>query len=281
MPDVHALCIDLEQALNEALLRFKLSSDVLRDGLGLGKEDYELAMRFTHNFYEEHNEFITSLVKSFGKPTLIEIWPERFFYFTLKWEFNFIDNLNKASALSTDQIDVENAQRYDITYIDDQGQRQFPIILHCSPSGAVERCIYALLEKAYAEQRKGNVPALPLWLSPTQVRLIPIKDEYLPLCEEIKAELEQNRIRTDIDDRSATVQRKIRDGEREWIPYILCIGEREVKSKIFPVRVRELRTIKNLGLVELITEINTITEQKPFKRLPLPPYLSKRPIFVG
>ena len=78
---------------------------------------------------------------------LIEIWKEKFFYFVLKWEFNFIDNLGKASALSTDQIDVENAARYNIEFVDEEGSKKNPIILHNSPSGAVERVIYALLEK--------------------------------------------------------------------------------------------------------------------------------------
>ncbi|MFH0897545.1 MAG: threonine--tRNA ligase, partial [Candidatus Bathyarchaeota archaeon] len=152
MPDVHAMCADLDQALKEADVRFKLAQNVLREGLELGSEDYELAVRFTEEFYEKNGGFITSLVKLHGRPALIEVWPERFFYFTLKWELNYIDNLNKASALSTDQIDVENAERYGITYTDEKGEKQYPIILHCSPSGAIERCIYVLLEKAYADQ---------------------------------------------------------------------------------------------------------------------------------
>lgn len=281
MPDVHAMCINLDQALEEAVARFKLSAKVLKEGLGLDEDDYELAIRFTRDFHENNAGFIASIVKAFGKPALIEVWPKRFFYFTLKWEFNFIDNLDKASALSTDQIDVENAERYGITYVDDKGERRVPIILHCSPSGAVERCIYAILEKAYSEQQKGRPPKLPLWLSPTQVRLIPISEKYLSHCEEIKAKLERSQIRVDVDDRTGTVQRKIRDGEREWVPYIVCIGEREVDSVTLPVRVRELGEVENIELGRLIREVKMKTEGRPFKRLSLPTHLSRRPIFVG
>ena len=77
---------------------------------------------------------------------IVEMWPERFFYFTLKWEFNFIDNIGKATR-STDRIDVENGERLNIQFVDEDNTKKFPIILHNSPSGAVERVIYALLEK--------------------------------------------------------------------------------------------------------------------------------------
>ena len=84
------------------------------------------------------------MVKKIGKPVLVEMWKERFFYFVLKWEFNYIDNSGKASALSTDQIDVENADRYGIDFIDESNVAKNPIILHNSPSGAIERIIYII-----------------------------------------------------------------------------------------------------------------------------------------
>jgi len=144
MPDCHAFCTDLEQAKKEFLTRFNMSMEVLSN-IGLTKDDYEVAMRFTKGFYDEHKDFIAELAKTFDKPMLAEVWNERFFYFILKWDINFVDNQDKAAALSTDQIDVENAKRYEITYVDEKGEKQYPLILHCSPSGAIERDIYALL----------------------------------------------------------------------------------------------------------------------------------------
>ncbi|NIU39703.1 threonine--tRNA ligase, partial [Candidatus Bathyarchaeota archaeon] len=178
MPDCHALCADLEQAKDEIPRRFDLCTEIMED-LGFGTKDYELAIRFTKDFYEKIKDLVISLVKRMNKPVLVEMWNEQFFYFTLKWEFNFLDNFDKASALSTDQLDIENAERYDITYIDEKGERKHPLILHCSPSGAIERCVYAILEKAYKEQRRGDVPMLPLWLAPVQVRVIPVSDGFL------------------------------------------------------------------------------------------------------
>ncbi|MDR0372774.1 MAG: threonine--tRNA ligase [Nitrososphaerota archaeon] len=281
MPDCHAFCADYEQAKTEFMTRFNLSIDVLSN-IGLVKDDYEIAMRFTKDFYAEHKEFIAALAQKFGKPMLAEVWNERFFYFALKWDLNFVDNQDKAAALSTDQIDVENAQRYEITYVDEKGEKQYPLILHCSPSGAIERNIYALLEKAYREQITGKAPMLPLWLSPTQVRLIPISDKYLGKVTELAQQIAVKCIRVDIDDSSSTLQKKIREAEQEWVPYIIVVGEKEIESGTLSVRIREEKgKQENLTTEQLISKISERLEDKPFKPLPLPLYLSKRPAFHG
>jgi len=281
MPDCHAFCANLEQAKEEMKKRFKLCMEILEEGLGLTKEDYELAIRFTKDFYEENRDFVVSLVKMFGKPALIEMWEERFFYFILKWEFNFVDNMNKASALSTDQIDIENAERYGITYVDEDGQKKYPLILHCSPSGAIERCVYAMLEKAYKEQKEGKVPTLPLWLSPTQVRVIPMSEKFLPEAEKIAKKLEENCIRVDIDDRQLTLQKRVREAEREWIHYIVVVGQKEAETGVLAVRDRLARKIRQMKIEELISEITGKTEGKPFSQLSLPKHLSRRAQFYG
>jgi threonyl-tRNA synthetase len=281
MPDCHAFCTDLEQAKKEFVTRFNLCIDVLSD-IGLSKDDYEMAIRFTKDFYEENKEFVAGLAKIFGKPLLSEAWAERFFYFTLKWDFNFVDNQDKAAALSTDQIDVENAKRYEITYTDEKGEKQYPLILHCSPSGAIERCIYALLEKAYKEQQNGKLPMFPLWLSPTQVRLIPMSDKYLKRVEEIAKEIEAHCIRVDIDDRGFTLQKRVREAETEWVPYVIVVGQREIESGVLPIRDREAHgKITNMQIDKFIIKIEGKLEGKPFKPLPLPLNLSKRPQFYG
>jgi threonyl-tRNA synthetase len=281
MPDCHAFCTDLEQAKKEFKTRFNLCISVLGN-IGLSKDDYEVAIRFTKDFYEENKDFIEDLAKIYGKPLLTEVWEERFFYFRLKWDANFVDNQDKAAALSTDQIDVENAKRYEITYVDEKGEKQYPLILHCSPSGAIERCVYALLEKAYKEQQNGKLPMLPLWLSPTQVRLIPMSDKYIEKVEEIAKEIDAHCIRVDIDDRASTLQKRVREAEMEWVPYVVVVGQRELKSGVLSVRDRENHgKVQNMKLDELITKITGKLEGKPFKPLPLPLNLSKRPQFYG
>jgi threonyl-tRNA synthetase len=280
MPDCHAFCTDLEQAKKEFLIRFKLCMQILEE-IGLSEGDYEAAIRFTKDFYKENKEFIKSLAKVLGRPALSEMWRERFFYFVLKWDFNFVDNQDKAAALSTDQIDVENAKRYDITYVDEKGEKRHPLIMHCSPSGAIERCVYALLEKAYKEQQTGKPPMLPLWLSPTQVRIIPMSDKYFGHSEKLASALEAQHVRVDIDDQTFTMQKRVREAEREWIPYIIVVGQKETESDRLPVRDRKAGKIRKMKLEELTDEIEEIVKGKPFKRLPVPKRLSKRPQFYG
>src|ERR671912_1746887 len=165
MPDCHAFCKDVEQAKDECLKRFDLSLRVI-EGLGISpNDDLDMVIRFTSDFYEQNKEFIKTFAARLKKPILVEMWKERFFYFIVKWEFNFVDSLGKAAALSTDQIDVENGERYKIEFVDSDGEKKYPIILHNSPSGAVERVMFALLEKTDKDTNTGKVPALPLWLS--------------------------------------------------------------------------------------------------------------------
>ena len=276
MPDCHAFCRDMEQAKEEFRKRFELSISVI-NALGLQNEDIEMAIRFTEDFWNENKAFITELIDKLGKPVLAEVWKERFFYFTLKWEFNYIDGLAKASALSTDQIDVENGKRYNIEYVDEDGTKKNPIILHNSPSGAVERVMYALMEKAAKVSKAGGVPSFPLWLAHTQVRVISVSKEHLQYCDSILLQLTSNQVRADIDDRDESVGKKIRESETEWIRYTVVIGDKELASGKLVVRDRLEGKQREMTMQELIDEITTQTKDKPYLPLNLPRYLSSRP----
>ena len=276
MPDCHAFCKDLEQSIEEIKTRFDLSRSVLND-LGIEESDYEMAIRFTEDFYNENKSTVEELVKKHGKPVLVEMWKEKFFYFVLKWEFNFIDNLGKASALSTDQIDVENGNRYGIDFVDENNVKKNPIILHNSPSGAIERIIYALLEKAALDSKQGRKPQLPLWLSPTQVRVIPLKEEFYEHCNSPVEKLSSNNIRADIDDRNESIGKRIREAEKESIRYILVIGEKEANSENLSIRDRKTGNVREISFDEFISEFTEQTKDKPFAGLNMPRNLSQRP----
>lgn len=279
MPDCHAIVRDMCQAKEEFPKRFQLSQSVLRE-IGFKDTDYELAIRFTEEFYRENKEFITSIIRLHGRPALVEMWKERFFYFVLKWEFNYVDNLDKASALSTDQIDIENAQRYGITYVDETGKKQTPMILHNSPSGAIERVIFGLLENAGRAQATGKVGTLPTWLCPAEVRLIPVSQKYVDPCKLISEDLEVSHVRVDIDDREESVGKRIRDAEKEWVPFIIVVGEKEASDPSkFTVRVRAAGGEREMSLAALKKEISNETTGRPFAPLPLSKMLSRRASF--
>ena len=276
MPDCHAFCGNMNQAIDEIKVRFDLSQSVLSN-LGIEKSDYDMAIRFTEDFYNENKSAIEELVKKNGKPVLVEMWTEKFFYFVLKWEFNFIDNLGKASALSTDQIDVENGDRYGIEFVDENNEKKHPIILHNSPSGAIERIIYALLEKAATDSHEGRKPQFPLWLSPTQVRIIPLKEEFNDFCDKLTEKISANSVRVDIDDRNESIGKRIREAEKEWIQYILVIGDKEANSENLSIRDRQTGKVRELSFDDFVNEIKEQTKDKPFTGLNFPKYISKRP----
>ncbi len=285
MPDVHAMVSDMNMAMDEFKVRFDLSLSVLKN-IGIDNSDIEMALRTTKEFYKENKDFILDLVKKLDKPILVEMWDERIFYFILKFEFNFVDKSDKASALSTDQIDIENGERYDINFTDKDGENKHPLILHCSPSGAIERVMYALLEKEAIKMDKGIKPMLPLWLNPTQIRFIPVGDEFNSYCKKLIDELHSDEgyiIRSDIDNREESVGRKIRDAEKEWIPIIIVVGDKEKNSKKFRPRFRrkEIGEDKDYSLEEIKKLAIDKTKDYPQKILPLPVYLSKRPKFKG
>jgi threonyl-tRNA synthetase len=280
MPDCHAFCADLQQAKKELLKRFELSLNLQRKiGFSLPAE-LELGIRTTKDFWEANKELIVSLLKQWKKPALVEIWDQQFFYFILKYELNFVDSLEKASALTTDQIDVENAKRFGISYETSEGKAKEPLILHLSPSGTIERVIYALLERAWGQYlSEGKKPSLPFWLSPTHLRLVPVSSDYLANCNQI-AQSFKGIARVDIDDREESVARRIRDAEHEWIPLILVYGPKELESGKLSVRIRN-RKEAVLNLEELTAKIIQELKDYPPLPLPLPLLVSKRSKFTG
>ena len=275
MPDMHTLVKDMEQAKQEFLRQFELSMRWMQE-LRL---EYEVAIRFVRDFYEQNREFAKKLAKLIGKPILIELWDQRFFYFVMKFEFSVNDAQRKAATLSTVQIDVENAERFDITYVDERGERRHPLLLHASISGGIDRNLYALLEQAYLRAKRGEKPSLPTWLSPTQVRIIPVSEQQLAYAEQLLEYFKKRRVRADLDDQSETLQKRIRNAEKEWIPYIAVVGAREQEGGYLTVRVRSTGEQVRMRKEELASLVEEQNEGRPFERLSLPERLSQRPRF--
>ncbi|HVM46037.1 MAG TPA: threonine--tRNA ligase [Candidatus Thermoplasmatota archaeon] len=277
MPDMHTVVGDMEQAKKEFLEQFKLSMQWMEDI----NTPYNAGVRFVRSFFDENREFAVGLAKLLGRPILIEMWDERFFYFVMKFEFNVNDTQGKAAALSTVQIDVENGERFGIQYVNEAGERKHPLILHASLSGSIDRNVYALLETEARKVAAGGKGTLPFWLSPTQVRFLPVSDAYVGACLEMAQRLAAVGIRVDVDDRDQGVGRKIRDAEREWVPLSVVYGEKEAASGMLPVRERYDGKQTDLKLSELEDHARHLQAGRPTAPLPLPTRLSLRPIFRG
>ncbi len=279
MPDCHALCADLDQAMEHMMVRFELAWKLMQDIGLMMPDDLEVGLRITDSFLKEHRDFVDAYAKRWGKPILLEKWSEQFFYYVMKYEWNFVDANDKAAALTTDQIDTENAKRFGITFTDEKGQERHPYILHLSPSGAIERVIYVLLEKAAADMKAGRVPMLPVWLSPVQLRILPVSEDQL---EHARGFLDKfPGVRVDVDDSGDTLGKKIRRAEKEWIPYIAVVGRKEAESGKVNVRIRATKEQREMTVEQLRGIIEKLVAGRPFKPLPLPSRVSKRPTFRG
>jgi threonyl-tRNA synthetase len=274
MPDMHTLASDIPMACREFEKQYDMGLEWNRM-MGL---DTEVAFRIQEDFFSEHKAWYLGMVKRGGKPILVELFKERYAYFITKFEFNFIDSMDKASALTTVQIDVENADTYDINFVAQDNTKKRPLILHASISGSLERVIYALLEAEAMRMAKGQKAMLPIWLSPTQVRVIPVGDKHKEHGMNVLNRLRERPVRADIDDRDEPLGKKIRDAQKEWVPYIVVIGDKEMETGMLSVNVRQPDEKKELSVDALIAIVEKENHGKPFERLTLPAELSKRPI---
>ncbi len=276
MPDMHTLAADMDMAKAEFEKQYDLGLE-WNKMMGL---ETEVAFRIQDDFFNENKKWYMGMVKRGGKPILVELFKERYAYFITKFEFNFIDSMDKASALTTVQIDVENADTYDINFVAADGSKVRPLILHASISGSLERVIYAMLEAEAMKMAMGKKAMFPIWLSPTQMRIIPVGDKHKAFAMETLKSLDSRSVRVDIDDRDEPLGKKIRDAQMEWVPFIAVVGDREVESGKLSVNVRgrDGESKKDMGTEELAELVEKENSGKPFEKLSLPMELSRRPI---
>lgn len=271
MPDFHSFCADMGSTLEE----FSKQTDMcIQTGLDLDV-NYEIIFRATKDFYDENKDWMYSIGKKIGKPVLLEILPERKHYWSCKIDFAAIDYLGRPIENPTVQIDVESGKRFDITYLGEDGKEHYPTILHCSPTGSIERVICSLLEKTAIEIDE-KAPMLPTWLSPIEVRIITVGEDHKDFANELYDKINAENIRVDVDDRDESVGKKIRNAATEWIPYIFVVGDNEKESGVFSVTVRETGEKVDMTVDELINEILDKTKGMPYRGLPLPKDISTR-----
>jgi threonyl-tRNA synthetase len=273
MPDLHVFCKDINESKKWF---YKLHERIYSEIRDLNQDYVSLYNLTSREFFEENKEFFKKLVKHEKKPVLLCFYPEAKYYWKLNIEYNIIDKLRRPREIGTIQIDVGNAERFGIQYTDKNNKQEYPIILHSAVIGTIERYLYTLFDSA---MRMKN-PFLPVWISPTQIRLCPINDKLVKYSEKIADELEKNNIRVDIDNRTESIQKKVRDSETDWVPFIVVIGEREKKSGKLAVRYRKTGKVDNISINNLIKRVKERTKDFPFKKLSLPRLLSKRPSFI-
>jgi len=279
MTDMHAACSDEKEAKKEfENLCFKFG-DLMNDIIAQGR--WVLGWEGTEEFYAKNKKWLISISKKMKVPSFFKLSKEMNHYYAIKNEYQTITEDNSNIQVSTVQWDVKDGPRFDIGYIGkDSKKHPCPVILHASSFGSIERTLCSILENMAIDEKKGNALMFAYWLSPVQIRIVPVSDKFLKYAEKLADELNFHNVRVDIDDRSESVPKKVSESEKEWVPYVIVLGEKEIKNKTFALRTKGRKGLEKKSKKALIEKFKKLQENMPWRPLPLPKLVSKRVKFV-
>ena len=183
-----------------------------------------------------------------------EVDPGEGVFYGPKIDIKIKDSLNRFWQVSTVQVDFNLPERFDINYVEEDGQRHRPIMLHRALMGSLERFFGCLVEH-YAG-------AFPLWLAPTQAVLLPITDQQNDYVDEVFRQLTDKGFRVEKDLRNEKIGFKIREAQLQKIPYMIVLGDKEVESKSLAVRKRRSKETRTIDLETFIEELNVEIREK-------------------
>ncbi|NCO44368.1 threonine--tRNA ligase, partial [Candidatus Berkelbacteria bacterium] len=164
-----------------------------------------------------------------------------------KIDIDIEDSQGRKWQLSTVQLDFNIPERFKLKYTDKDGSLKQPVIVHRAIFGTFERFIGILLEHTQG--------ALPTWLSPVQVALLPVSDQFNNFAQKIATKLKDNDIRVEVDESNESVGKKVRNAELQKVPYYVVIGQKEVASGKLSVKSRETNIVKEITLEDFLKEI--------------------------
>ncbi|MBQ8548404.1 MAG: threonine--tRNA ligase [Lachnospiraceae bacterium] len=167
-----------------------------------------------------------------------------------KIDFHLEDSIGRTWQCGTIQLDFQLPQRFEAEYIGADGEKHRPIMIHRVVFGSLERFMGVLIEHFAGK--------FPLWLSPVQVKILPISDKYIDYAKQVEASLKQEGLRCEIDERAEKIGYKIREAREDRVPYILVVGEKEEESGNVAVRKRDEG---DLGSMELANFIELLKEE--------------------
>ena len=159
-------------------------------------------------------------------------------------------------TLSTCQLDFCLPQKFELSYIDEHGQKKTPVVLHRAILGSIDRFIAYILEET-----KG---ALPTWIAPVQIKILPISDKHKEYSEKLKEQFDKLNLRVELDEREEKIGYKIREAQLQKIPYMLIIGDKEIEANAVGVRSRKDGDIGAMSVEDFINKIEE--EIKTFAR---------------
>jgi threonyl-tRNA synthetase len=217
-----------------------------------------IIFKLTEELFPKVKPAIVSMAALQNKPVLLELTNQQRQY----WAMKHIGYTRHPQKVFHVQLDLEDGERYKMYYIDKENEKVPLVVIHNS-LGSIEKWLVLAIEEAL--QKKP--PVLPLWLSPTQLRLVPVNpsihtEKCIMLANEVA-----HKIRVDVDDRPESLSKRIKLSEKEWIPYVIVVGDNEIKKDIYPLRIRG-DTNATLLFTEISKMICDKTDNQPFKPLP-------------
>jgi len=248
--DAHIICTS-EQLSNELFSALKLTYKILKT-FGFKEFNIYLSTRpekyvGTPKIWEKAENSLKYALEKLKLKYQIDRGGGAFY--GPKIDIKIKDAIGREWQCTTIQVDFNLPERFDMIYINQKGEKERPIMIHRALLGSLERFIGILLEH--------YTGALPLWLSPVQISIIPISDKHLKYAETIEKEL--GSFRVEIKKENETVSKKIREGEIQKIPYLLVVGDNEIKNK--SVRVRK-RGKGDMGEIKINKFIENLTSKK-------------------
>ena len=164
-----------------------------------------------------------------------------------KIDFHLKDCLGRTWQCGTIQLDMQLPQRFDISYVGQDGEKHRPVMIHRVALGSIERFIGILIEQ-YAGK-------FPVWLAPTQVKILPISDKYMDYANEVKKSLFDAGVRVEMDDRAEKIGFKIREAQLQKVPYMLVVGEKEAAENQVAVRSRDKGEMGSMNLADFVSMV--------------------------
>ncbi len=171
-----------------------------------------------------------------------------------KIDFHLIDSIGRTWQCATLQLDFQMPERFELEYTGPDGEKHRPVMIHRTVLGSMERFI-GILTEHYAG-------AFPLWLSPVQVKVLPITDRTLPYAREIMAKLDEAGFRCELDERNEKIGYKIREAQMEKVPYMLVLGDKEQEAGLVAVRSRKTGETETMTLDALMEKLQREVDEK-------------------
>ncbi len=171
-----------------------------------------------------------------------------------KLDFMFRDAIGKEIQIPTVQLDFATPKRFELEYVNEKGEKTAPVMVHRAILGSYERFLVLLIEHFAG--------AFPLWLSPVQVTVLPISEKFKKYAHKIKDQLLEENLRVEVDDSDESLGKRIREAEKQKIPYMLVVGEKEEKEKTVSVRARGQREQRTVSAKDFISQIKKQIEDK-------------------